>query len=178
MKKCQFCAEDIQDEAVVCKHCGRDLASDKPTEAAARAGILKRIGCGGAVLLLLAMGFCAWLIFPQAPQQARRPAAPAATVELDTLLGAYKGNEVGADAQYKGNRITTTGVLGEIKKDIMGRPYVTVGHGQALEIPVVQCVLASSHRGRAGSLRAGQALTVTGQVDGLMMHVQMSDCTF
>lgn len=32
MKKCPFCAEEIQDDALVCRYCGRELVKTKPAQ--------------------------------------------------------------------------------------------------------------------------------------------------
>ena len=43
MKACPFCAEEIQDEAIVCKHCGRDLNAPQPASLAAQKAKLDQV---------------------------------------------------------------------------------------------------------------------------------------
>jgi hypothetical protein len=49
MKKCPFCAEEIQEAAVICKHCRQSLVASAPP-----GGLNQKLSWRKAVLLLLA----------------------------------------------------------------------------------------------------------------------------
>jgi hypothetical protein len=53
MKKCPFCAEDIQDEAKVCRFCNHNLEVDKPQEVKARSSILDGVRLGFGMFIVL-----------------------------------------------------------------------------------------------------------------------------
>lgn len=85
MKICPFCAEEIQEAAVVCKHCGRELPADAPTKRAPKRG-----GCLillGALLGLLFIGFILFLLAPRGSDprvtsQRERPSTKSVTPQV------------------------------------------------------------------------------------------------
>jgi hypothetical protein len=137
--------------------------------------LISVLAFAGLVAVVVVLGAVSSARRKSEPTGTTESPAPADEVRLYHLLGEYKRNEVSADNEFKGQHVRTTGTVGTISKDILDKPYVTVGTGDRFELPpVVQCMLSDA--GKAAQLSPGQKVTVTGTVRGKMMNVLLDDC--
>lgn len=56
LKTCSFCAEEIQDAAIVCKHCGRDVPGTAPARRRAAEGRMVGLAIFGLVFTATGIG--------------------------------------------------------------------------------------------------------------------------
>jgi len=97
---------------------------------------------------------------------------------LNSILSEYKDNEVRADSEYKGKTVEFSGIASAIAKDITDNIYITVGHGEWLEMPEIQCFFDDNLARQAAQITKGQRVRLRGRVQGKMMNVLIKDCEF
>jgi hypothetical protein len=146
-------------------------------------GVIALTGVGGCIVCVGvgAKAVSDGIASASASAANEKAAAKAETVKvaIKDLLADYKGNEVAADQKWKGKYVITSGFVDDVKKDIFDKPYVTLSpaKGDALVIPQIQCSPAESETAKIAALQKGQAVAIMGRVKGLLLHVQLEDCT-
>jgi len=98
-------------------------------------------------------------------------------VTAEQLLADYESNELKADQLYKYKLVEITGIVGDIGKDILDDPYLTLTNGDEYAIISVQCYFKNAdEEAKAIDLAKGDQTTVLGTVDGSSFNIVVNDC--
>jgi len=95
-------------------------------------------------------------------------------ITASELYRTYEANEVSADEQYKGKKMAITGVVGNIGKDILDNPYISL---KVNYLQSVNCYFSDKNNKIISQISKGQKVTIIGECAGLTLtDVVVQDC--
>jgi len=177
--KCRECGKEVSKSAKTCPSCGVSTPVKGVSILRIAGGVI-----GFIVLARLCSGagtkpsstVAAAAMTPEAPVAAaaaeKAPPTPEKLEQLDaqTLISAYKANEVAADAKYQNRRFKIVGTVRKIDSGLTGAPTVWIGAGYE------HVMLKGISKNFAASLQKGELIEVACKVTGEVIGTPTADC--
>jgi predicted nucleic acid-binding Zn ribbon protein len=202
-KKCPKCAEDVQKDATVCKHCGAKITSSKK----------KKVGIGCLVIFLIIIVLIiiggnsgdknqksanttqdtnSKANTAQSDNQAvstnnnnaqtsqpskTAPATPDVIVTAAVIAEDYSENEVSADAKYKDKLIEISGKIYAISNGIADNEMIVSLSDGKYDMGDPACNMKASEHDKVLNFKKGQQVTLIGTGNSATLgSPQLKDC--
>ncbi len=94
------------------------------------------------------------------------------------ILTDYHANEIAADEKYKNKIVQISGYIYSIEKDMLNKPFLTIGVGEADEAYFVHASFNNKYQSLLARLQRGQKIIIKCTINGLILgDVQGEDCS-